>query len=126
MPYNISIVIGNTAIPAELENNPWGEKVFDKLPLESDFETWGNEIYFTIPVSLSSPDMVEEVSLGDIAYWPPGKAFCIFYGMTPVSTGGVIRPASAVIPLGKVIGDPTVFIKLVQSARTIRLEKMGK
>ncbi|MFC1485943.1 cyclophilin-like fold protein [Candidatus Latescibacterota bacterium] len=123
MPHNISIVIGNTAVPAELDDTPSGKAVFDRLPIESDFATWGDEIYFTIPVSLSSPDMVEAVSLGDLAYWPPGKAFCIFYGMTPTSTGNVIRPASAVIPLGKVTGDPAVFKKLARSARTVRLEK---
>jgi len=126
VPYSISIVIGNTAVPAELDDTQAGKAVFDTLPFESDFATWGDEIYFTIPVSLTSPDTVETVSLGDIAYWPPGKAFCIFYGMTPVSVGNVIRPASAVIPLGKVTGDPAVFKKLARSSRTVRLEKADK
>ena len=126
MPQKISIVIGKTAVPAELADTREAKTVYDKLPIESSYSTWGDEIYFPIPVSLSSKTMVETVSLGDIAYWPPGKAFCIFYGRTPVSTTTAIRPASAVIPLGKVTGDPAVFKKLAGSSRTIRLEKAMK
>ncbi len=126
MPLKISIVLGKTAVPAELTDTQEAKKVYDKLPIESSYSTWGDEIYFPIPVSLSSSTMVETVSLGDIAYWPPGKSFCIFYGKTPVSTANAIRPASAVIPLGKVVGDPAVFKKLAGANRTIRLEKTAK
>ena len=52
---------------------------------------------------------VETVDLGDLGYWPPGKAFCIFFGKTPASEGDEIRPASPVNPIGRVIGDTTVL-----------------
>ena len=58
-------------------------------------------------VSTGPEDGVETVELGDLAYWPPGKAFCIFYGKTPASQGDEIRPASAVNPIGTVHGDVT-------------------
>jgi hypothetical protein len=47
--------------------------------------------------------------MGDLGYWPPGTAFCIFFGPTPMSSGDEIRPASPVNVLGKVDGDSTVF-----------------
>ena len=37
-----------------------------------------------------------------IAYWPPGRALCIFYGMTPLSdSADKIIPASAVNLVGR-------------------------
>ena len=51
----------------------------------------------------------EVVELGDLGYWPPGRAFCIFFGPTPASRGDEIRPASAVTVIGRVCGDATAF-----------------
>jgi hypothetical protein len=42
---------------------------------------------------------------GELAYWPPGQAFCIFFGATPASSGDDIRAASAVNIVGKLKGD---------------------
>ena len=47
--------------------------------------------------------------VGISADWPPGSAFCIFYGPTPASRGKEIRPASPVNVFGRVLGDPKVF-----------------
>ena len=62
------------------------------------------------------------VSIGDLGYWPPGNAFCIFFGLTPVSQGDQIRPASPVTVFGKVIGDATTFTQ-VASGTAITIEK---
>ena len=40
-----------------------------------------------------------------MGYWPPGNAFCIFFGPTPSSQGDEIRAASAVNVIGKMKGD---------------------
>jgi hypothetical protein len=85
-------------------------------------QTWGDEIYFAIPVKAKSESPREVVELGDLAYWPPGSAFCIFYGPTPASRGDEIRPASPVNVFGHVLGDPTVF-KAVRSGTTVRVER---
>jgi hypothetical protein len=45
------------------------------------------------------------VSLNDVAYWPTGKAICLFYGPTPMSKNDEITPASPVNVIGKII-DP--------------------
>ena len=65
------------------------------------------------------------VALGDLAYWPPGSAFCIFFGPTPVSHGDEIRPASPVTVVGRVLGDATAF-KKVSSGTVVRLERQDK
>jgi hypothetical protein len=63
------------------------------------------------------------VDIGDLGFWPPGKAFCIFFGQTPASQPGEIRPASAVNVIGKVVGDATRF-KNVMRERDIVLEAL--
>ena len=74
--------------------------------------TWGEEIYFGIPVDIQLEDGQEVVDSGDLGYWPPGHAFCIFFGPTPVSGEGEIRAAGPVNVFGKLIDDPEVFKKV--------------
>ncbi len=85
-------------------------------------DTWGDEIYFGIPVKAKAENPCETVELGDLAYWPPGSAFCIFFGPTPASRGAEIRPASPVNVFGRVTGDPTIF-KKVRAGTPIRIER---
>lgn len=54
----------------------------------------------------------EIVDMGELGYWPTGRALCIFFGPTPISEGDEIRPVSAVNIVGKVEGDPKVFKKV--------------
>ena len=54
-------------------------------------------------------DGQEVVLAGDIAYWPPGHALCIFYGQTPASRDGEIRAASEVYVIGNIQGDADVL-----------------
>jgi len=123
MERKIKIIAGNVREEASLLNIPTADAVWNALPLESKCNLWGDEIYFTIPVSHDlATDACEVVEKGDLAYWPQGPAFCIFFGPTPVSKGNEIRPASAVNVFGKVFDDPTVF-KKVSSNAFIRVEK---
>jgi uncharacterized protein len=62
------------------------------------------------------------VHVGDLGYWPTGKAFCIFFGLTPTSVPGEIRPASAVNRVGRVTDDPCC-LKLVQEGTPVRIER---
>ena len=64
----------------------------------------------------------ETVDIGDIAYWPPGNAFCIFFGETPASVDGNIKPASAVTVIGKLESDPEV-LKRVKSGENIIIRR---
>jgi len=124
MPFKIAISIGTDSIEAELNDSATALAIVDALPIETDFNVWGDEIYFSIPVDVGQENGKEIVELGELGYWPPGNAFCIFYGATPGSTEDEIRPASPVNPVGRIIGDPKVFVKLASRSTTIRMEKI--
>jgi len=118
----ITITVEDVRISAELNNSETAKKIWKVLPIEGNVNTWGDEIYFSIPVNAESENAKAVVSEGDLGYWPPGNAFCIFFGLTPASQGDEIRPASPVNIFGKVIGDPKVF-KKVRSGKKIIVEK---
>jgi len=118
----ITIITEELKVNASLNNNETAQKIWDALPIEGSVNTWGDEIYFSIPVNIGSENAKEVVLEGDLGYWPPGSAFCIFFGLTPASQGDEIRPASAVNVFGKIIGDPKVFKKVSSGAKII-LEK---
>ncbi len=107
---------------AELNETPTADAIWNALPLSAAGNTWGDEIYFSIPVKLEADDAQAVVSLGHLGYWPPGNAFCIFFGPTPVSHGDEIRPASPVNVFGKVLSDPTAF-KGVKDGEIITIEQ---
>jgi hypothetical protein len=120
----IAIRVGTLTMEAELNDTPTAQKVAVALPMRTSFNTWGDEIYFAIPVDAKLDDSAQEVvDIGDLGFWPPGKAFCIFFGQTPASQPGEIRPASAVNVIGKVVGDATRF-KDVMREREIILEAL--
>jgi len=118
----IKINIGKMTLEAELNDTTAAKKVAEILPFRVSFSTWGDEIYFTIPVEAELDDSArEEVEIGDLGYWPTGRAFCIFFGPTPMSTQGKIIPASAVNIIGKVNDDATK-LKEVMDEGEVTLE----
>ena len=118
----IRINVGSLSMEAELNNSPTAKKVAEALPITTPFNTWGEEIYFSIPVEAQLDETAREVvALGDLGYWPTGRAFCIFFGQTPMSEPGKIVPASAVNIIGKVSGDATK-LKEVMGEREVTLE----
>lgn len=94
------------------ENPKTAEAVWSALPIKGNANRWGEEIYFSVPVDLKEEKARAEVEIGSVAYWPPGKALCIFFGATPVSKHGEPRAYSPVSVFAKVVGDPTVFRKV--------------
>lgn len=118
----IRITAGSVTADAVLNDSSTAKAVWEALPLSIPAQTWGDEIYFGIPVQARPEAPRETVELGDLGYWPPGSAFCIFFGPTPASRGDEIRPASAVNVFGRVRGDATAF-KKVRSGTTIRVER---
>jgi len=122
MPGKITITAGKVSLPATLNDSPSARAVWAALPIEARANRWGEEIYFEIDVQLDeASDARAEMQVGELAYWPPGSAFCIFFGPTPVSRGQAPRAASNVNPLGKVEGDATAFTA-VRNGEKVRLE----
>ena len=118
----IKLSVGDVSLEGELNDTPTAVKVAEALPIKTAFSTWGDEIYFGIPVHADlDAGAREEVNMGDLGYWPPGNAFCVFFGPTPMSSGENIVPASAVNIIGKVQGDATRF-KRVMHEKEILVE----
>ena len=118
----IRITAGSVQAEAKLDGSKTAQAIWDALPLTAKSETWGDEIYFAIPVHLKEESPKEVVELGDLGYWPPGNAFCIFFGPTPANRGQEIRPASPVNVFGRIVGNPKVF-KKVRTGTTVSIER---
>lgn len=123
MPTEIIIMAGNVRLLGYLNDSPTGQALAAALPFEARARRWGDEIYFPVPVARELDDSaVEAVQVGDLAYWPRGKSFCIFFGPTPASVPGEIRPASAVNPVGGIKADPC-GLRDVDEGALVRVEK---
>ena len=121
MPQKIVIASEALKVDAELNDTATAQAIVAALPITASANTWGDEIYFGIPVDAGLESGQETVTMGDLGYWPPGRAFCIFFGPTPASRGDAIRPASPVSVIGKVEGDATRF-KQVQGGVAVTIE----
>lgn len=77
--------------------------LLDCLPITVSIHVWGEEIYTDpTPVSVGEENSQSLVELMDVAFWPPGKAICLFFGPTPIGKKGEIRPYSPVNVIGKI------------------------
>jgi len=122
MPTAIRIKAGSVEAAAELNDSKTAQVIAAALPLRARANTWGEEIYFSIPVKTGGENPQAVVQVGDLGYWPPGQAFCIFFGPTPASRGDEIRPASAVNLIGRVKGDAKAFTA-VSDGEPVLVEK---
>tara|TARA_B110000438_G_scaffold120849_1_gene117989 strand:+ start:1368 stop:1739 length:372 start_codon:yes stop_codon:yes gene_type:complete len=102
----ITFDFGDFLIEGILNNSPTSNLLYDSLPITSESQIWGDEIYFSTQIKIENDDWAKEiVELGDIAFWPPGNALCLFFGSTPISAPNEIRPASPTNIMGKINGD---------------------
>jgi uncharacterized protein len=121
----IRITAGTVSAQARLNDSRTADAIWNALPVEARAQTWGDEIYFAIAVKEPEDGAREIVEMGDLGYWPPGQAFCIFFGPTPASRGDEIRPASPVNVVGRVAGDARAFTRVRSGAR-VMLEREDK
>lgn len=89
------------------------EALVQAIPFTSKTFIWNEELYFETPVSVGPERPKPKVQSGDIAYWPPGKAFCLFFGDSqPYSPVNIIgRVTSDLCELGKVKKGERVEVK---------------
>ena len=106
MPAPFLIQAAGESVCAELFDTNCARAIAAALPISARANTWGREIYFKVGVNERLDETAREaVNLGDIGYWPTGDAICFFFGPTPASAPGEIRPASAVNIVGRIRGD---------------------
>ena len=122
----IEISAGDVIVTAVLNDSDTTDELWASLPITARAQTWGDEIYFSIPVNVEeAADSQETVEMGAVAYWPPGSALCLFWGPTPTSAPGEIRPASAVNVMGLIDGDPTVLGGVADGTEVV-VARMGE
>ena len=119
---NIKISVGDITLTATLNVSNTSDLIWSALPINALANRWGDEIYFKTNITAEEDDSMEIVDAGDLGYWPPGQAICIFFGPTPASIGNEIRPASPVNIVGKIKCNPSV-LKIVQSNELILVER---
>ncbi len=114
MGQTITISAGSVVLEAELNDSASARAICQALPIEGSVNTWGQEIYFATPVDCPpADDARSDMEVGEVAYWPPGKAVCVFFGPTPASgKDGRPRAASEVNPIGTVRGDVTALASI--------------
>lgn len=104
----VMISTGDVTLIGELNDSTTAREIWNLLPVEGAAKTWGEEIYFEIPLDIGqSPDARALVEVGEIGYWPTGRALCLFFGPTPASTDDRPRAASPVNIVGRLLGDAT-------------------
>ncbi|MGO0122453.1 cyclophilin-like fold protein [Desulfothermobacter acidiphilus] len=116
--------IGTLKLKIALNHTSTAREVWEALPLEVKVSTWGDEIYFATPLELPQEKPQETVELGEVAYWPPGRALCVFFGPTPISGPGEIRPYSPVTVIGKVVEGELEALKGVRDGEKVRLTRV--
>ncbi|MFO7869293.1 MAG: cyclophilin-like fold protein [Bacteroidales bacterium] len=111
---DIQIKIGSVTVNAQLHDTPTGREIYNSLPFSHIIHVWGKEAYcstaLTLPHDNTSSESVES---GDIAYWPTGNCFCLFWGQQPIS---------AVNICGKITSDLSV-LNSIRDNETISVSK---
>lgn len=83
------------------------------LPVESVARKWKHEIFFEVPMEVEGEGTVT-VERGDVAYWSPGRALCVFYGFS--------QPYSPVVKLGTLLGVPDL-LAAVENNTKVRVDR---
>jgi len=122
MKYSVEVKISNSSsIFLELNDAYSPNTVNDfisKLPFTVDLNVWGDEIYTSkSPITQPEENAKSTVELNDVAYWPTGKAVCLFYGPTPIGNSGEITPASPVNVIGKIISPDKTILNNIHSEK---------
>lgn len=103
----VKITIKSIIFTAKLDDESiTAIKIVENVPFKGKVEKWGDEFYFQIPISAKLDDTAtDSPQVGDLAYWPSGRMFCVFYGPTPVSEDQEPKAVSPVNIIGKIEGN---------------------
>ncbi len=127
MKYKVEIVVSkseNIEIELDDSNAPnTVKKLVDGLPFTVGVNLWGEEIYTDeSPVNEKEENAKALVELNDVAYWPTGKAICLFFGPTPIGTKGEIKPYSPVNVIGKILKPDKSILKKITNATKVTFQ----
>ncbi|KEQ56951.1 Cyclophilin-like domain containing protein [Marine Group I thaumarchaeote SCGC RSA3] len=121
MKHTVHVDVDSSKIILELDDSRSPKTVnefVEKLPFTVDLNVWGDEIYSSkSPIIQPEENAKSPVELNDVAYWPTGKAICLFYGPTPIGEPEEITPASPVNIIGKVISPDKSILSVADGAK---------
>lgn len=121
MKHTVHVDVDSSKIILELDDSSSPKTVSEfikKLPFTVDLNVWGDEIYSSkSPISQPEENAKSPVDLYDVAYWPTGKAICLFYGPTPIGKPGEITPASPVNIIGKVVSTDKSVLEVADGTK---------
>ena len=121
MKHTVHVDIDSSKIILELDDTHSPKTVsefVEKLPFTVDLNVWGDEIYSSkSPINQPEENAKSPVELNDVAYWPTGKAICLFYGPTPIGKPGEITPASPVNVIGKIMSPDKSLLSVADGTK---------
>ena len=116
---NITIELDDTSSPKTCKS------VLDSLPFSVNVHLWGEEIYTDeSPIVQPEENAKELVELNDVAYWPNGRALCLFFGPTPIGEKGEIKPYSPVNIIGKITNPDKTILSKINEGMKITFDKI--
>ena len=117
----------NIIIELDYTNSPKTCKdILDSLPFSVSAHLWGEEIYTDeSPITQPEENAKALVELNDVAYWPSGKAVCLFFGPTPIGKKGEIKPYSPVNVVGKITNPDKTILSKINDGVKISFEKIS-
>ncbi|MCJ2555530.1 MAG: hypothetical protein LN415_00250 [Candidatus Thermoplasmatota archaeon] len=121
MMSRFELVSGDITLEGRItdENPQTSEVVLDSLPIEGEAIRWGDEFYFATALEIPEENGRQDIEVGEVAFWPAGKAIAVFFGRTPVSVSDKPRAYENVNVFGKLEGDTGSLGKVLSGNRIL-------
>jgi hypothetical protein len=115
---NIDLELDDTMCPKTVKS------FLQNLPFTLGVNLWGEEIYTNeSPINVDEENAKAQVELYDVAYWPTGKAICLFYGPTPIGNKNEIKPYSPVNVIGKILKPDKKILSELKNGTNVTFKK---
>jgi hypothetical protein len=115
---NIDLELDDTMCPNTVKS------FLQNLPFTLGVNLWGEEIYTNeSPINVDEENPKAQVELFDVAYWPTGKAICLFYGPTPIGNKNEIKPYSPVNVIGKILKPDKKILSELKNGTNVTFNK---
>jgi len=115
----------NITLELDESKSPKTVKSFlENLPFSVGVNLWGEEVYTDeSPIKIGSENAKPLVQLNDVAYWPTGKAICLFFGPTPIGNKDEIKPYSPVNIIGTIKNADKKILSKLQNGMKVTFRK---